>query len=188
MTAFKSNGFFAYLFCVGFFIFSATIYAENRSKKNTDSYTEVKVENLKIEPEEFKRKDIFFLTRFNGFRTGFHGYMERSGFTNEKYYWLGVAPYNLPVLAKKKDFDDMASLKNGMKLKLYGEIKKFTVVPYFKEAPRYYLDLEKLEIVTEEKEVQKPVAKTEEVASGTKEKKLPAQSQSGKCLPVPKLK
>lgn len=192
MTALSRKGnCLPFLFCMAFFILGACVYAESRSKRNTDSYTEVKIENLKIEPEEFKRKDIFFLTRFSGFNTGFHAYMERSGFTNEKYYWLMVAPYNIPVLARKKDFDDMASLKNGMKLKLYGEVKKFTIVPYFREAPRYYLELEKLEIVADEKPVRNLTAKPEELSAGAKGKKsTPPQSQaeSGRCLPAPKLK
>jgi hypothetical protein len=114
-----------------------------------EKYAEVALANIKATPEEYKNKRIFIVTSYRAYRTTFPAYVERSGFKPGKYYYLRVVPESLPVMAKKDDElnEIIPTLGKGRSVKIYGKIKKFSATPHQKVLPRYYLELEKLEVL-----------------------------------------
>jgi len=115
---------------------------------NTDRYAPVKLTQLQATPEEYKNDRVVFTTEYSGFEIRFPPYIERSGFKPEQDFYLRVLPVNLPVMAGKKDFaDPITELPRGAGLRIYGKIKQFGSSPRDTRFPRYYLDLEHLELI-----------------------------------------
>ena len=116
---------------------------------DTSGYDEVEGKVLKLKPEDYRNKKIFYEGRYGNTMTAFPPYAERSGIKAGKHYWLVVEPTNLPVIARKgKDFDELvAQLKSNNLLKLYGRVKKFNYKPERTTLPQYYFEVEYFEVL-----------------------------------------
>ena len=64
---------------------------------------------------------------------------------------LHIGVLDLPVLAKQRDWQELlAALKNGSRVKVYGKLQEFRDEPKVKVLPRYYVELEYLQVVEPE--------------------------------------
>lgn len=129
-------------------------------------YKEVSIKILKATPEEYRNKKIWYQTRYEGFRKIFPNHVIDSGFKSEKYYWFRVIPEIIPVLTKKSDeyTKQLTTMKNETTVKVYGKLKKLRHSPKKRQQDYFYLDLDKLEIITtpkDEKKIAKQKAKAE---------------------------
>jgi len=117
-------------------------------------YVEVDVKILKATPENYRNKKIFYESEYKGFKTEFPQYLEKEGFKSTKKYWLEIMPDSIPVFADKSD--EMNKIVPGLKrdsaVKVYGEIKKISLVrkkgeqgPVFS----FYLDLDHIEVISD---------------------------------------
>jgi hypothetical protein len=115
-------------------------------------YTEVEYKALKLSPKDYKHKSVTYTAAYLATRTTFHPYMERSGFRPDKYFWLVIGDLTVPALAKSND--DMKKLvlelKFGMKVKVYGKVRKFKREPKATILPHYYVDVKNLEVILDD--------------------------------------
>ncbi len=112
-------------------------------------YVEVELARLKATPEEFKNKKIFYISRYQGYKTTFPPYIEKSGFKPAKHYLLSISPLMVPVMSKKNDETNalIPTLPRGKAVKVYGKVEKFRIEPELTTLPRFYLDLDHIEAV-----------------------------------------
>jgi hypothetical protein len=117
---------------------------------NASQYQLVEKEMLKAQPEKYKNKKIYFVSKYFGYTTTFPKYMERSGIKAGKYFHVRTNPQNFPVVAQKKKFSDLIiAMKKGSMMKIYGKVRKFAVSPKHSRAPHYFLEVADI-IVTKE--------------------------------------
>lgn len=114
-----------------------------------ERYDEIQVATVKATPEEYKNKKIFYTSKYIKYLTTFPPYIEASGFKSGKYYLLMIVPADFPVLVRKDDEMNelIPTLPRGKSVKVYGKVKKFKASPQYTMFPRYYLELDHIEIV-----------------------------------------
>ena len=114
-------------------------------------YKEITFNELKAAPENYKYKYITYTAVFKRFATTFLPYMENSGIKSTKYFWLEIGGAQVPVIGKKTDELNkfVAGLKAGKMVKVYGKVKKFKKEPKQTLYPRYYVDLDNVELVAQ---------------------------------------
>lgn len=112
-------------------------------------YKEADFADLKIAPEKHKNERIWFVEAFRSYFTTFPPYVEKSGFKGGRYIGVEFGTFQVPALAKKTDevIEAVKDLKLGDRVKVYGRMKKFTRKPKNTVFPRYYLKLDKIELV-----------------------------------------
>lgn len=115
-------------------------------------YEEIEFDALKIAPEKYKNKTVTFTETYNRYSATFPNYMERSGFKSEKYILIDIGEVKVPSIAKKDDAMTgfIATLEERSKVKVYGKIRKFRVMPGRGDiglAPEYYVEVEKIELI-----------------------------------------
>ena len=120
-------------------------------KVKHEQYKELSLEILKSQPEEYRNKKVCYESVYERYMTTFPPYAELNGFKAGKYYWLLIAPKNLPVVAKKtKTMNSLIlTLKKRCKVKIYGKIKKFHIKAKNTMLPSYYLELADIVIISE---------------------------------------
>lgn len=135
---------------VGFFVMVASIESKASTFK-PESYTAVDAKVIKLKPEEFRNKKIFYEGLYTSTQTTFPPYVEKNGIKAGKYFWLVITPTNLPVVVRKgKGLDDaIMALKRGCTVKIYGKVKKFKYKPELTTLPPYYLELAHIEVTNE---------------------------------------
>lgn len=141
------------LSCVFQFVFICDISA---GTFKPESYKAVESKVLKLKPEDYRNKKIFYEGMYSSTQTTFPPYAEKNGIKAGKYFWLIISPANMPVVARKgKDLDDaIIALKRGSTVKVYGKVKKFKYKPELTILPPYYLELVHIEVTKEpEKEL-----------------------------------
>ena len=122
---------------------------------NPETYTETEATVVKATPEELKNKKICFTTSFIRYLTAFPTYIESSGFKPSKYYLIEVLPHNFPIMAKKDQeiSDILIKIAPKTQAKVYGKVKKYKIEPKAKILPRYFLELDKLEVLNEKVQI-----------------------------------
>lgn len=125
-------------------------------------YNSVEAKLLKITPEEFRNKKIFYQSQYIGIRKIFPKYIQDSGFKPDKYYCFEIDPGNIPVFTKKSEEYTklLLTIKPGSTVQVYGKLKKLRYSPKKVKQDLFYLDLEKLEIIsTADKKLEKATRK-----------------------------
>lgn len=141
------------IFCILFV--AASLELEAATFK-AESYTSVESKTLKLKPEDYRNKKIYYEGLYTSTQTTFPAYAERNGIKAGKYFWLVITPDNLPVIVRKgKNLDDaVMALKRGSTVKVYGKVRKFKYQSKHTVLPYYYLELAHIEVVKEpEKEL-----------------------------------
>lgn len=113
-------------------------------------YPVVEYATVRVAPDQYKYKKVAYEGSFNGYLTEFPDYVEESGFSSRRYIVLKINDvWSVPVIARKTDdlIEQVAALKPGAKVKVYGKIRGFRRDPKWKTAPHYYLDLGHLQIL-----------------------------------------
>lgn len=110
---------------------------------------EVSYEQLRINPKDYKNKDVSYEADYGGIAPNFAPYMIASGFDADDHLLLGVGGMNLPVLAKRSDelATVLGNLKPGDTVRVVGKVKEFRNQSNRMMGSPYYLELEKLTFV-----------------------------------------
>ncbi len=134
-------------FVLFFLLLSSIVYAGGAF--DPKSYNETELAKIKATPEEYKNKKICYISKYKGYITSFPPYIEKSGFKAGKYYLLEISPVIVPVMVKKTDEmnEIIPTLPRGKGVKIYGKIDKFRIEPEFTVLPRFYLDLDHIEVL-----------------------------------------
>lgn len=144
-----------------------------------ERYDEIQPAALKATPEEYKNKKIFYTSKYIRYLTTFPPYMEASGFRAGKYYLLMVVPADFPVLVRKDDEMNelIPTLPRGKRVKVYGKVKKFKASPQYTMFPRYYLELDHVEVVETKGDEGEEIAEDDVEEGGGEEEKVPERKK-----------
>ena len=114
-------------------------------------YEEVDYKAFRLAPEDYKNRHITYVETFRGVSGTLASYMERSGMRPDKYLLVLIGEQSVPVLAKKTD--EMTALASGFKagdkVRVSGKVKRFSAEPAQKLFSRYYVRVDKLELVAQ---------------------------------------
>lgn len=123
------------------------------SDKIVADFTEVEFGTLKLAPEKYNNKKIFYTDTYQRYSATFPNYMERSGLRTDKNLLLEIGDIRIPAIVKKTDtmIEFIGGLKQRSTVKVYGKLRKFRANPGPDAgmAPEYYVEVEKIELVAE---------------------------------------
>lgn len=130
---------------------SASIFDLQAEAFKAEYYTSVDNKTLKLKPEDYRNKKIFYEGFYSNIMTTFPAYAEKNGIKAGKYFWLIITPENLPVIVRKgDDLDDVViAIKKGSTVKVYGKVRKFKYQAKHTMLPLYYLEMVHIEVVKE---------------------------------------
>ena len=129
----------------------AVVKAHMAPYAKRERHEEVTLKQLKAAKDDYDRRRVCYDAVYLGFRDTFPEYVEDSGFKSSRDYMLHIGVLDLPVLAKQRDWQELiAALKNGSRVKVYGKLQEFRDEPKVKVLPRYYVELEYLQVVEPE--------------------------------------
>jgi hypothetical protein len=121
-----------------------------------DKYKEVNVQELKTSVAEYKNKYVFVDTVFMRYYSARPRWLRLLNKGFDKYYWLQVSPWNLPVIAEKRDFkkSDILGLKSKTKIRLYGKVKRISSISRkYNQNQNYFLELNHIEILKKDAKI-----------------------------------
>lgn len=114
-----------------------------------DGCRDITFQQLKAAPDDYTNRKVTYTGRFRQFFTTFYPYMQESGFEANRYYALLVQDGSVPVMARKNSTMTklMGEIRPGVMVRVYGRVKKFRKDPGFTPFPRYYVDLDRIELI-----------------------------------------
>jgi hypothetical protein len=126
-------------------VVSATCQALTDDQKK--SYKETNVKVLRLDPKAYKNDRVAVTGRYLGAVVNFHNYVEESGFDSDRYLAFSVDSPSVPIFARKKGdvVAQIAALKKGTKITVFGRLKEFRKDPKDGRLPKYYVEFEHLE-------------------------------------------
>jgi hypothetical protein len=121
-----------------------------------DKYKEATIQELKTSITEYKNKYIFVDTIFVRYYSARPRWLRLLNKSFDKYYWLRISPWNLPVIAEKRDFKkaDILGMKSKTKIRLYGKVKRISSISRkYNQNHNYFLELNHIEILKKDAKI-----------------------------------
>lgn len=115
-------------------------------------YKLVEFKILKAAPEEYKNKRISTRGTYNGYTATIPEYMHSSGYKTGKYFLFLMENSTAIAFIIKKDDDvvaQIANLKRGSELEVYGKVKQFRGKPKMGMAPQFCLLIDEIVVKKE---------------------------------------
>jgi len=111
---------------------------------------------LKANAESLQNKLVSFTAPYVRFNANFARYMEKSGLSPSRYFWLHVDDGQVAVMLRRTDerVNFVTALQKDSVLRVVGKVRQFRAPPRPRAGearlPVYYVEAEALEVVAED--------------------------------------